>query len=180
MMKVIKMTRGLMTLLLIQSAGLLVATKVNDSEQRATLNVLRCCRDREDLDSAPRPDNQLPGCVPSSTPFKPDIYSPSDYKFLDSVPATWQFVPGVRPSCPPNQLLRYVQYSKSNPYFLFDTGVAITELGSDTQLKPHEYCLGSNGLLACMPVPVNEGHPAAATMKPRLRKCCGVNAAYEK
>lgn len=151
--------------------GSLEASKVNDSAA-STLEVLRCCGDHEDL------EHTTTSCSPSSVPFKPLIYSPEDGNYLEVLPQSWRIVPRSRPRCEEGRALRYIQYSKSNPYVLFDNGVVIMDLNSDVKLEAQEYCLGSSGLLGC--VVVSEGRPEAARMRPRLRKCCGPDAAYEK
>lgn len=146
------------------------ALENDESEDLDVVRVMRCCRSGQDLE--PRSLR----CVPSSTPFKPLIYSPDDGVYLESVPTWWRVRQDARPRCEPRtRQLRYLQYSKSNPYFVFDSGLVVTELGAGVELRPHEYCLGSNALLACTPVGTDSSEG-----RPRLRKCCGENAAYDK
>lgn len=165
------------SVLLLLFAGRCAPEELQTDSSESTLSILRCCRVHEDLDR-PALDGEV-RCVPSTGQFPLEIYSPGASAYLENVPSWWNLHEGVVPSCPEYQVLRYVQRSKSNPYFIFDDGLVITELGDHgTHLNPNEYCLGSNALMACMNK--TEGHPAAATMKPRLRKCCGENAAYEK
>lgn len=184
-----RLCRLILSLLVLR--GLATGKEVNDLEiapaaaaasaepsnsNESTLDVLRCCRANEDLDR-PGPNGQV-RCIPSDTPFQPIIYSPEVGIYLKSIPTWWRIHEKVVPKCAENQVLRYVQKSKSNPYILFESGLLITEFGVGTELNPDEYCMGSNALMACMPK--NEGLPAAATMQPRIRKCCGPNAAYDK
>lgn len=167
-------------LLLLQSWALgeeAAARVASEVSTESTLSVLRCCRANEDLDK-PGPDGQV-RCTASSSRFHLEIYSPEEMHYLENIPSWWKIHEGLVPTCSDNQVLQYVQRSKSNPYFIFDNGLVITELGPHgIHLSTNDYCLSSNALMACLPR--TEGHPAAATMKPRLRKCCGEYAAYEK
>lgn len=152
--------------------------ELNDLESDSTLDVLRCCGPREELDR-PYTSGQQVRCSPTvaSSPFQPNIYSPDDGDYLKSVPTWWRLHESRVPNCAENQVLRYFQHSRSSFFpVLFESGLLIPEEG--VNLYPPEYCLGTSAIMACMPR--NEGLPAAATMQPRIRKCCGVNAAYEK
>lgn len=148
---------------------ILLVRSVAPEEEPVT--ILRCCAPNYDLGNDGR-------CTSTSSPFAPEIYSPSKEDYLTSVPSWWRLQHST-PECQGD--LRYLQRSKSNPYVLFDNGVVLTELGPHgTQLSPHEYCLGSDGLMACLGTWSEDGRPEAAMMRPRVRKCCGDNAAYDK
>ncbi|XP_011500482.1 PREDICTED: probable G-protein coupled receptor Mth-like 1 [Ceratosolen solmsi marchali] len=158
--------------------ALAAALEVNDSASGSTLSILRCCRAGEDLEKPIDPEAEV-RCVPSTRPFQPLVYSPEARTYLTGLPATWTVLEAARPACPEPRLLRYVPHSKYNPFVLFDFGEVVLEAGTTVPLKPDEFCLGSNTLLACLPRR-NESHQAAATMRPKLRKCCGESAAYER
>ncbi|CAB0040876.1 unnamed protein product [Trichogramma brassicae] len=172
------------TILLLVLAQLLAscgrAVEVNDSDAASDkqLEIRRCCRLDEDLEDPGKLADGLPRCVPSPEPFNPEVYSPEIGNFLPQPPISWRFLENTRPVCRPTQQLRFVPRNKFNPFVLLSSGNVYVEVGSETSLAPEEYCLGSRTLLACMPRK-NESLQAAATMRPKIRKCCGENAIYD-
>ncbi|XP_058809008.1 probable G-protein coupled receptor Mth-like 1 [Phymastichus coffea] len=152
-----------------------IAADVNDSE----VNVMRCCRIGEDLGEPEVGSDKTPDCVPTNKVFLPTIYSPEKGDFLPEIPKWWKVHEATQPRCPNSQKLRYVPPSNYNPFIVFDFGEVALELGSKPTLKPDEYCLGGKSLLVCKPN--NHSHLTAVTIaKPRIRKCCGEDAVYEK
>ncbi|XP_014223156.1 probable G-protein coupled receptor Mth-like 1 [Trichogramma pretiosum] len=172
------------TILLLVLAQLLAscgrAVEVNDSDAASDkpLEIRRCCRLQEDLEDPGKLADGLPRCVPSPEPFNPEVYSPEIGNFLPQPPISWRFLENTRPVCRPTQQLRFIPRNKFNPFVLLSSGNVYVEVGSETSLAPDEYCLGSRTLLACMPRK-NESLQAAATMRPKIRKCCGENAIYD-
>ena len=155
-----------------------VSDAVNNVDVADIVDILRCCRDGEDLDKPENSESEA-RCVPTKEPFEPLIYSPETLGYLSGRPSAWRLRAGARPTCHESRALRYVPHSQYNPFVLFDSGTVVLEYGSGMTLLPDEFCLGTKTLLACVPKR-NESHQAAATMRPKLRKCCGENAAYEK
>ena len=156
--------------LLLSSASSLTLVNNNTKEldeQSNTIDIFRCCKNTE-----------VPLCISSQEEWKPKIYSPAEGKFVD-IPNFWSIKYNFKPQCNETSRLSYVPVGKYNPNFiLFDEGDVALDGGNGPFLGPEEYCLGSNSLLAC--VDKKETHQAAATMRPRLLRCCGENAAYER
>ena len=157
-----------------------LAVEVNDSsvqEDTDKLQILRCCRPGEDLEASDAGPGADARCVPSSQSFAPLIYSPEVGNFLPEPPSNWHFLENARPRCLEPQELGFVPHNQNNPFVLFASGQVLIETGGGEFLGPDEYCLGSSSLLACQSRR-NESLLAADTARPKIRKCCGENAAY--
>ncbi|XP_076232667.1 adhesion G-protein coupled receptor methuselah-like 1 [Calliopsis andreniformis] len=144
---------------------------------RSRVTVSKCCRDKEHLVKKSDGDpNTSTVCEATENEWKPFIYSPSHRTKLSSLPPEWDVV--VRkPECGENTVLTYVPYRSANPVILLDDGRAFIDAHTDDKFEPDEYCSDSNALLFCVKKRM-EGNHAAATMRPRVRKCCGVDAAF--
>ncbi|XP_032676921.1 probable G-protein coupled receptor Mth-like 1 [Odontomachus brunneus] len=157
----------------------LIATTVvaepNDPVNKS-LTIMKCCRNNEGFRFSDDP-NELPRCQPSSVPWKPVIYSPTRQKFVD-IPSEWNVVDGMRPNCDDSRKLTHVPFRTGNPFFLLDNGNVILEISSHEVFSPSQYCSDSSDLLIC--VQKKSGSHAAATMRPRVRRCCGENATYHE
>ncbi|KOC70837.1 putative G-protein coupled receptor Mth-like 1 [Habropoda laboriosa] len=156
----------------------LVFTEPVDESSRPKLTVLKCCRHKEELvkESDSETDTRT-RCEPTPNDWKPVIYSPSQGSILENLPASWNVVQGKKPDCGDNSVLTYVPYRSINPFWLVDDGSVLLEINTDDRFQPNEYCADSNALLVCVRKKM-EGNHAAATMKPRIRQCCGEDAAF--
>ncbi|XP_029038608.1 probable G-protein coupled receptor Mth-like 1 [Osmia bicornis bicornis] len=144
---------------------------------RSKLTILKCCRHKEELVK----DNDvgtMTRCKATENEWKPFIYSPSLQTFLPNPPAEWNVVQGRKPQCGDNSMLSYVPYRSTNPFVLLDDGSALLDIHSD-KFEPNEYCVDSNALLVCVRKRM-EGNHLAATMRPRVRQCCGEDAAFHE
>ncbi|KZC09677.1 putative G-protein coupled receptor Mth-like 1 [Dufourea novaeangliae] len=142
------------------------------------VTVLKCCRDMEELvrESDGEPETST-RCEATKNQWKPFIYSPSQQMLLNAPPAEWDIVQGKKPECGDNSELTYVPYRKTNPFVLLDDGLAMLDVHARDRFEPGDYCADSNALLICVPKRM-EGNHAAATMRPRVRQCCGHNAVF--
>lgn len=142
------------------------------------LTILKCCRHNEEL--VKESDNETDTrtrCRPTKNEWKPIIYSPSEANMLEKPPMEWDIVEERRPVCDQNSALIYVPYRITNPFVLMDDGRVLIDIHMNERFEPSEYCADSNALLVCMKNKT-EGNHAAATMRPRIRKCCGENATF--
>lgn len=138
--------------------------------------VLKCCKHGEKL--FPVSDSKvLPRCQPSSDKWGPIIYSPTMQNFLQDIPLDWHVVDGVQPKCADDKELVHVPF-RHGSFFLFDNGNVILEMGSNVYFPPGQYCVENNDLLVC--VQKKASNHAAATMRPRVRRCCGENATFHE
>lgn len=157
-----------------------VVSEPNDlTRQQPT--VLKCCRYGEELHLADDgPKDALPNCQPSSSEWKPLIYSPSQRSLKERTPPDeWHVLEGKRPECDERSELKHVPYRKPNPYILVDDGNAMLEIGSTDSFPADRYCADANALLVCVQRK-SAGNHAAATMRPRVRRCCGENATFHE
>ena len=169
-----------MTILLLTSVSLLTLANNVTEEFGGQSNtiIFRCCKNNEDLEKPTNGSPEIPRCISSQEEWKPKIYSPAEGKFVD-IPNFWSIQYNFKPQCNETSRLSYIPVGKYNPNFiLFDEGDVALDGGNGPFLGPDEYCLGTNSLLAC--VDKKETHQAAATMRPRLLRCCGENAGYER
>ncbi|XP_003486440.1 probable G-protein coupled receptor Mth-like 1 [Bombus impatiens] len=142
------------------------------------LTIFKCCRHNEEL--VKESDNETDTrtrCRPTKNEWKPIIYSPTEANMLEKPPMEWDIVERRRPVCDQNSALIYVPYRITNPFVLMDDGRALINIHTNERYEPSEYCADSNALLVCMKNKT-EGNHAAATMRPRIRKCCGENATF--
>lgn len=145
---------------------------------KTKLTILKCCRHMEELEK--ELDNDMDAksrCVPTQFDWKPVIYSPSKQKMLATPPEEWNIVEGKKPDCKDNSVLTYVPYRHTNPFVIMDDGRVLPDIHVNDTFEPNEYCADSNALLVCMKNKMNGSH-AANTMRPRVRQCCGENAAF--
>ncbi|KAL6264997.1 hypothetical protein P5V15_005089 [Pogonomyrmex californicus] len=141
------------------------------------LAILKCCRNQEELHLSD--DNSSPTCVSTSKPWLPLVYSPTGQTLQEYLPDHWQVFEGRRPLCDNFSELVHVPYRKSNPFIIVDNGEVIPEAASSDKFPADRYCADSNALLVCMPKK-SAGNHAAATMRPRVRRCCGENATFHE
>ncbi|XP_011642503.1 probable G-protein coupled receptor Mth-like 1 [Pogonomyrmex barbatus] len=141
------------------------------------LAILKCCRNQEELHLSD--DNSSPICVSTSKPWLPLVYSPTGQTLQEYLPDHWQVFEGRRPLCDNFSELVHVPYRKSNPFIIVDNGEVIPEAASSDKFPADRYCADSNALLVCMPKK-SAGNHAAATMRPRVRRCCGENATFHE
>ncbi|XP_076654793.1 adhesion G-protein coupled receptor methuselah-like 1 [Halictus rubicundus] len=166
---------------ILSALAILVDSVPTDSAQ-SKVDVLKCCLDKEELvvpketDSKANPETSI-RCKPSERDWQPHIYSPSLRAFVPQIPREWNVVQGKKPECGNTHELTYVPYRSSNPFIFFDDGQAILDIHTSDRLEPEKYCADSAALLTCVPRTM-EGNHAAATMRPRVRHCCGENAAF--
>lgn len=165
------------SLLALVVATIVVAEPGDPTKSRLT--ILKCCRYGEELRRADGDATGLPRCQPTSNEWKPLIYSPTRQTFHAKPPADWHILDGRRPECHDQSELIHVPYRKANPFILLDNGNAILETGSIDSFPVTHYCADSNALLVCVPRR-SAGNHAAATMRPRVRRCCGENATFHE
>lgn len=158
---------------------LVVVAEPNDPTKSPPM-VLKCCRYGEELRHTDGSDGDgLPRCVPTSNEWKPLVYSPTQQTFSSQPPVHWRILDGSRPKCGNRSEVILVPYRKANPFILLDNGKAILETGSSDSIANSHYCADSNALLVCVPKK-SAGNHAAATMRPRVRRCCGENATFHE
>jgi len=163
--------------LLVLLAAMVVAEPSDSTKSRLT--ILKCCRYGEELRHVDGDPSGLPRCEPTSNEWKPLIYSPTRQTFHAKPPADWHILDGRRPECDDRSELIHVPYRKANPFILLDNGNAILETGSIDSFSVSHYCADSNALLVCVQRK-SAGNHAAATMRPRVRRCCGENATFHE
>ncbi|OAD60797.1 putative G-protein coupled receptor Mth-like 1 [Eufriesea mexicana] len=141
---------------------------------KVRVTVLKCCQRQEVLvkESDSEADART-RCNGTKNNWKPVIYSPSKRGMLDHPPSEWD----IRPVCDESSVLTYVPYRLTNPFVLMESGHVLLDIHMSESVGPDEYCADSNALLVCMKKKM-EGNHAAATMRPRVRKCCGKDAAF--
>ncbi|XP_076627055.1 adhesion G-protein coupled receptor methuselah-like 1 [Colletes latitarsis] len=164
---------------ILAALAVVVFAEPSDSA-RSKLRILKCCRYKEelvkvsdgDLDTATR-------CEATANDWKPFIFSPSRQINLHDPPPEWNVVQGKKPECGENSVLTFVPYRSSNPFVLFEDGQAILDVHDDNKFEPDQYCADSKALLVCVQKKM-EGNHAAATMRPRVRRCCDEDAAFHE
>ncbi|XP_072745096.1 probable G-protein coupled receptor Mth-like 1 isoform X2 [Anoplolepis gracilipes] len=156
-----------------------VLSEPNDQTQ-SKVTILKCCRHDEELrqSNGDSNDNSLPHCELTSDEWNPLIYSPSRKTFV-KIPAEWHILDGRRPECDDGSELIHVPYRKANPFILLDNGNVVLEPGNSNSIPVSHYCADSNALLVCMQKKSSDDR-AAATMRPRVRRCCGENASFHE
>ncbi|EZA56298.1 putative G-protein coupled receptor Mth-like protein [Ooceraea biroi] len=146
---------------------------------KSRLTILKCCRYGEELRRMDGDASGLPRCEPTSSEWKLLVYSPTQRSFHTKLPADWHILDGRRPECDDRSELIHLPYRKANPLVLLDNGNAILEIGRNDSFPVSHYCADSNALLVCVQRK-SAGNHAAATMRPRVRRCCGENATFHE
>ncbi|XP_076160503.1 adhesion G-protein coupled receptor methuselah-like 1 [Ptiloglossa arizonensis] len=147
---------------------------------RSRLRILKCCRHKEELVKVSDGDpDASTRCETTTNDWKPIIYSPSLRTILPNPPPEWNVVQARKPECAENSVLTFVPYRSTNPFVLLDDGQAILDTHGDDKFEPDQYCADSKALLVCVQKRM-EGNHAAATMRPRVRRCCGEDAAFHE
>lgn len=165
---------------LIATIATVVVSEPNDLA-KSQLRIFKCCRYGEELINDDANSNALPRCVPTENKWKTFIFSFEEKNFVE-LPAEWYVIDGQRPKCDNRSELVHVPNRHANPFILFTNGEAVLELDQASQgpyFPPSHYCSDSNALLVCMPKK-SAGNHAAATMRPRVRRCCGENASFHE
>ncbi|XP_025270226.1 probable G-protein coupled receptor Mth-like 1 [Camponotus floridanus] len=153
-----------------------VTSEPNDLT-KSQMTILKCCRQGEELRGSD--DNGLPRCEQTSNEWKPLIYSPMGQSFVETLPDEWHVIDGRRPECDDRSELIHVPYRKANPFILLVDGNVVLEIDDSNKIPTSHYCADSNALLVCMQRKSTSNH-AAATMRPRVRRCCGENATFHE
>lgn len=154
-----------------------------ENSTKSRLTILKCCRHgealRQKLD-ANDPDSLL-HCEKTTNEWKPIIYAPVMQSWVLELPSYWDILDGRKPECDEQSELTYEPYNINSPFLFLENGNVIIDgfntLNLDGDVTPSDYCADSNGLLICKLKNVTSNH-AAATMRPRVRRCCGENAAF--
>ncbi|XP_033323130.1 adhesion G-protein coupled receptor methuselah-like 1 [Megalopta genalis] len=164
---------------LLSAVAILVDSVPTDSAH-SKIEVLKCCLDKEELvrDSDGNPESSA-RCEPTGYIWRPFIYSPSLENTLDQIPREWNVIRGKKPDCDDSHELTYVPYRQSNPFVLFDNGQVVLDVHIGNRFEPGQYCADNQALIACMPRKM-EGNHAAATMRPRVRHCCGQTGVFHE
>lgn len=152
------------------------------SEPSDSVKILKCCGDGEELLRSNDDPNSLPRCRPTSNKWKPLIYSPIQRTLNGQQPANWRILSGKWPECDVRtEELIHVPYRIANPFILVDDGNVMlpTASNNDSRIPAGHYCADSNALLVCVQRK-SPGNHAAATMRPRVRRCCGENATFHE
>ncbi|XP_036138367.1 probable G-protein coupled receptor Mth-like 1 [Monomorium pharaonis] len=166
--------------LLALAAATTVPAEPIDLANKSQLTILKCCRYGEELrqvDNDGSDEDALPRCERTDNRWSPLIFSPARQTLEEEPPADWHVVDGRRPVCDNHSELVHVPYRQSNPFILLDNGDAVLEVSST--ISAGHYCADSKALLVCMPRK-SAGSHAAATMRPRVRRCCGENASFHE
>ncbi|XP_012064501.1 PREDICTED: probable G-protein coupled receptor Mth-like 1 [Atta cephalotes] len=153
-----------------------------DDLAKSQLRIFKCCRYGEELINDDANSNALPRCVPTKNRWKTFIFSVEDQVILDEPPADWYVIDGQRPKCDNRSELVHVPNRHTNPFVMFINGKVVLEYSQASQgpyIPPSHYCSDTNALLVCMPKK-SAGNHAAATMRPRVRRCCGENASFHE
>lgn len=153
-----------------------------DDLTKSRLRIFKCCRYGEELINDDANSNALPRCVPTKNKWKTFIFSVDDGVILDEPPANWYIIDDQRPKCDNRSELVYVPNRHTNPFVMFINGKVVLEYSQATKgpyIPPSHYCSDTNALLVCMPKK-SAGNHAAATMRPRVRRCCGENASFHE
>lgn len=170
---------GIMGAFVFAFVTVIVAVVVSEPNDlmKSQLTILKCCRYGEELR---RPDGDaLPHCEPTSNEWQPLIYSPKRQTLDTELPTDWHILDGKQPECDDHSELIHVPYRRSNPFILIENGEAVLETSNAEAYPASHYCADSNALLVCMPKK-SAGNHAAATMRPRVRRCCGENASFHE
>ncbi|XP_018403809.1 PREDICTED: probable G-protein coupled receptor Mth-like 1 [Cyphomyrmex costatus] len=180
---------GYVFALVVAIAATTVVVSEPDDTAKSQLRILKCCRYGEELQLSPTPaedDAALPRCGPaaSKTWWAQMIYSIEEETLLTSgkLPANWHVVDGQWPKCDDHTKLAHLRQEILNPIIMFTNGSAVREFSQATTgpyISPSNYCSDSTGLLVCTPKK-STGHHAAATMRPRVRRCCGEHANFHE
>lgn len=160
----------------------IVATVTSEPSNltKSQVTIYKCCRHNEELQRLDgNSNNGLPRCEPTSNKWEPLIYSPKIRDFLTTQPAEWHVVDGRRPECDDPSELIHVPFRQANPVILLDDGNAILGTTGNDYFPIGYYCADSNAVLVCAQKKSTSNH-AAATMRPRVRRCCGENATFHE
>ena len=156
---------------------LAIAASEPEDPTKGKVMVLKCCSRREEL--VKRDNETIPRCVPTTNIWTPIIYSQDKRSLLAQIPVEWQILEGQKPECAESHVLTYLPFNALSPFILMDTGKAVLEIGSGKEFNEEEYCADANGLFMCVSKNI-DSERAASTMKPIVRRCCGLNAAYDE
>lgn len=149
------------------------APVTSSSSSSNDITILHCCQPGYDLLSE---TNQT--CVKSANSYNTKVFSPLKQDLSSLASKGWSTRYGTRPVCIGSSSLHFLKASKLEPFILDeDSGRLVHEYIAEF-VPPNQYCVGLAHALACLPSNDNESFQAAATMRPRIRKCCGNNADY--
>ncbi|XP_014599855.1 PREDICTED: probable G-protein coupled receptor Mth-like 1, partial [Polistes canadensis] len=117
-------------------------------------------------------------CEKSTTEWKPKIYSPSLQQFNEPLDS-WNVLEGRRPECREDSVLTSIASRPSLPFIYLEDGFAIVNGNVEEPIAPSDYCADPNAIQVCVKK-TPEGNHAAATMKPKIRRCCGKSAIFHE
>jgi hypothetical protein len=163
---------------IVTAIAVLVVSEPNNLT-KSQVTILKCCRHGEALQQSNDNSDEMPRCQPTKTQWKPLIYSPRRQTFVPIL-SEWHILDGRRPECDDQSELIFVPYRVSSPFFLMENnGAAVVDVNNPTGVPANRYCADSSALLICVQKKSMGSH-AAATMRPRVRRCCGENATFHK
>ncbi|XP_063974263.1 probable G-protein coupled receptor Mth-like 1 [Diachasmimorpha longicaudata] len=144
--------------------------------------IFKCCKQGEELEKSESAGDDVDKlkCVQNREAWVPVIYSPAKQNIVPHPPSHWKIVEGKRPNCVDGKVLTFVPYTSYNPVFILDIGDAILEGGSGGTYASSEYCADTKALLICIAPKKVDVSRAAATMRPRVHRCCGENAVFSE
>ncbi|XP_012233862.1 probable G-protein coupled receptor Mth-like 1 [Linepithema humile] len=161
----------------VTATAVLVVSEPNNLTN-SQVTILKCCRYGEALQQSDDNSDEIPHCQPTKTVWKPLIYSRKSQGFV-FILAEWRILDGRRPECDDQSELIFLPSRVSAPVFLMEEdGAAMPDPNNPDKISANHYCTDSNGLLTCEKKSM--GNHAAATMRPRVRRCCGENATFNQ
>ncbi|XP_015173794.1 PREDICTED: probable G-protein coupled receptor Mth-like 1 isoform X1 [Polistes dominula] len=143
--------------------------------------ILKCCPHGQELKvTVENGINKVSNdCEKSTTDWKPNIYSPSLRKQFNKPLDGWNVLEGRRPECREDSILTSIVSRPSLPFIYLEDGFAIVDGNVEEPIAPSDYCADPNAILVCVKK-TPEGNHAAATMKPKIRRCCGKSAVFHE
>ncbi|KAI4472885.1 hypothetical protein M0802_016443 [Mischocyttarus mexicanus] len=118
-------------------------------------------------------------CKINTTDWKPTIYSPSQQKKFHKPLDNWNVLEGKRPECQEDSVLTGIAFRPSLPFLFLEDGFVIVDGNIEEQISPSDYCADTNAIMVCVKQ-TPEGNHVAATMKPKIKRCCGESAVFHE
>ncbi|KAK2585323.1 hypothetical protein KPH14_010005 [Odynerus spinipes] len=159
----------------------ILSSTVCEPNDATRIPILKCCpRDQELIVSVENGVSKVGAdCKKSTTPWQPRIYSPTRKMQYFEPLDEWNVLEGRRPECRNDSVLTRIPSRAAVPFIFLEDGYAIVDGNIEEPIAPNDYCADANALFVCVKK-TPEGNHAAATMRPKIRRCCGKSAVFHE
>lgn len=136
------------------------------------ISLFKCCKLNEEI-SRNVTDNYAT-CGPSMSSWNPLYFDRNSPPISRGIPKSWKIIENKKPICSDDNEIEVIHDRPSIPIIILSNGGVVIGSGLSV-FQPNTFCTDTNFLLACVPKKVNR---AAATLRPRIHRCCGDNAVF--